>query len=191
MIKISKLTNTLFVILCTCINQQASAAPVTIHLHEQITHTALNFSQGGVHISSPDGNLNFLNMNGVGVNSGGLSPGETLLFSFNAPTSDISLSTNSAGSLSFDFEAFDFSNNSIGVTQVGPFLNFIDVSGLYANSLISKFTITNLGGPFDQSQHYGDISFNTSAVPIPASAWLFLTGLITLYRVANLKLKSV
>jgi hypothetical protein len=159
------------------------------------TSSYSQLSTGGVSVTANAGsnNIGSYNLDGFGVHSGrfnlpGLQNGETLGFSFNQSVNITGISfrqwegpdkatlSGSFGSLTLDNDSCAFcSSESFGLNIQG--ISAFDVSGA---SALSVFLVEG-------------ISFDTvTAVPVPASAWLFgssLLGLASLARRKKLQLK--
>jgi hypothetical protein len=170
------------------------ALALTVRFNEQGTFSTPSFTQDDLTVSSPDGALYFLNLNGVGVNNSGVSLGETLVFEFEQLASELSLLSIVSGRITFELEAFNAQGTSLGLALAGPFAHVIPVSQLFDNQFISSFRITNFDdGPFNQSQLITTITYTPESfsqpIPEPATAMLVGFGVLGLLALGRRRRK--
>ncbi|MFV2058332.1 MAG: hypothetical protein ACC707_17840 [Thiohalomonadales bacterium] len=116
------------------------------------TFTTSLLDLGNVAIAGTPGNINVLNLNGLGVVGGSsdvnVDSGESIAFSFNRPALIVSYSVSSAGNGDADglvgeafIEAFAMDKTSLGTADVNGVGTF-DVSQMFGNVPITSFTVT-------------------------------------------------
>jgi hypothetical protein len=179
-----------------CLSAGVASAD-TVNWSDDGTFTTASWSEGGVLVTG-SADLNFLNLNGIGVVGGFdsvVDSGEWLEFEAEGPVA-FSLATFSGGSItnvdggsidSFLLEGFDSSGASVGSFDYegsGLSILFDDFVGRLGQGPVNKFRLTATGDTYRIGGLAFQLAEEPSLVPTPSAALggLVLMGLAALRR---------
>ena len=163
-------------IACAALFMPSLASAVTVSYAGLGGSVGPSFSSGGITVTGSD-DIFVTNFGSIGVGDVAMDAGETINFAFDMPATNVSYTLWFVqGSAPFGHrtvEAFGVGGASLGTaTQFGDSTH--NVSSLFGNTVIESFSLT--ASP-DSLFGISAVSYEVSAVPLPAALPLYGAGL--------------